>query len=279
MKLLILSCLAVFGLVACGSSAKKKEMPKKEEVVMPAKKEMAEKKPMLKVPMAPKKTHWGYTGAFGPQFWGNLDSKFSMCKDGKSQSPINLVWSKQKMSGSELSLAYKESKLNVLDNGHSIQFNVDAGSFLNHNSNSYQLKQFHFHSTSEHQLSGKSFPLEMHLVHQDATGSLAVLGVLFKEGKENPMFKKLFSKLPTEKMKPMMDPAFIYTASVLVPAKLHHYMYEGSLTTPPCTEGVKWFVLNTPVELSKAQIDQFKALYSKNNRPIQPTNGRAYSNY
>lgn len=277
MKILVLAVLAAFGLSACGSSEKKEEMSKKEQVVMEAKKEAPKPVPAPK-PMV-KKTHWGYTGAFGPQFWGNLDTKFSMCKDGKEQSPINLVWSKPKASGSSIALAYKETKLNIVDNGHTIKFNVDAGSMLSYNGMNYELKEFHFHSESEHQLSGKSFPLEMQLVHTDASGKMAIIGVFFKEGKENPMFKNLFAKVPAEKNKLMSDASFIYTASVLMPAKLHHYAYLGSMTKPPCTEGVSWIVLNTPVEVSKAQIDKFKALYSKNNRPVQPTNGRQYSNY
>ena len=277
---------AILLFAACSGAEKKVEKPVKEEakkaeeqVKKEAKKEMQKQAETVKEEPKPTVIHWSYSGAFGPQFWGNLDESFQLCKMGKRQSPINLVWSKPKKEGSNLSLSYKETKLHVVDTGHAMEFLVDPGSMMKHNGMDYELKSIRYHVPSEHQLSGNRFAAEMQLNHTSSDGRTSVMSVFFKEGKENPMFEKLFEKMPTEKNKPLMDPAFIYTASVLVPNKLHHYNYEGSLTQPPCTEAVNWLVLNTPVELSKAQIARLRSFYSANNRPIQPTNDREYSNY
>jgi carbonic anhydrase len=271
----------LFALVSCSSSEKKKEM-KKEEVVVEKEQVQADipeapKKEVKK--MEPKMPHWSYTGAFGPQFWGNLDEKYALCKSGKNQSPINLVWKKPEVEGSSLALNYKETKLNIANSGNGLEIKLDAGSFLNHNDKMYELKSIDFHNESEHQLSGKSFPVEMHLMHESSDGKKAIISVFFKQGKEHSVFSKILSKLPANKGAEVSEPSFVYTPSVLLPSKLHHYSYMGSLTTPPCTEGVQWLVLNTPVEISPAQIDKIKSVYAGNKRPIQPLNARSYQNY
>lgn len=273
----------LLALVSCSSSEKKDEIKKEEKVVAEA---QGVKKPETPEPAKqemkkeePKTPHWSYSGAFGPQFWGNLDEKYSQCKSGKMQSPINLVWKKPEVEGSSVALNYKESKLHISNSGNGLAIKLDAGSFLNHNDKMYELKSIDFHNESEHQLSGKSFPVEMHLMHESTDGKKAIVAVFFKQGKEHSVFSKILEKLPANKGSEHSEPGFVYTPSVLLPSKLHHYSYMGSLTVPPCSEGVQWLVLNTPVELSSAQIDKIKSVYAGNKRPIQPLNGRSYQNY
>ncbi|MAF91194.1 MAG: carbonate dehydratase [Bdellovibrionaceae bacterium] len=279
LRLLISFCL-ILGLGACGSSEKKEEIVqepmKKEEA---SKKDNAEAKPEMKKEPVEKATHWSYKGAFGPQFWGNLDTKYELCKSGKQQSPIDLVWKRPKKSGSLVEIAYKETALKTMDSGHSIVYPVDPGSMLMHNGKAYDLKMFHFHSPSEHSLSGKNFPLEMQLVHIAQDGQFSIVSVFFKVGAENAMLAKMWANIPAEKKQVKVDNDFLYTPSVLLPNAKTHYNYIGSLTAPPCSENVNWIVMNTPLEASKAQIDAYKALYKDNNRPAQSLGGRDYNNY
>ena len=215
--------------------------------------------------------HWGYDGENGPTHWGET------CATGKAQSPIDLHWSKPK-SNEEIKIDYQSSNFKIIDNGHTLQVNFDPGSKAIIHGKTYALVQMHFHTDSEHSLSGKHFPLELHLVHKDSEGKLAVLGVFIAEGKQNAFIESVFSQFPEVKEKEIIKESKI-NAKDFIPNSLHHYHYEGSLTTPPCTEGVSWNVLNTPITASSAQIEFFKKHYPHNARPVQNQNGRTLENF
>ncbi|MFK8138219.1 MAG: carbonic anhydrase [Bdellovibrionales bacterium] len=285
---LVLSGL-VLSLISCGSSEKKEEKVVED---IKAKKEVSKDEPMKKSPVikavkveiekaAMKKEntkHWGYEGAFGPEYWGNLDENFKTCKEGSLQSPINLIWEKP-VKGSGINTLYTASTLNVTNTGKGLRFKVEPGSKLQHNTMSYDLKAIDFHTPSEHTLSGKSFPLELHFKHKDESGKMMNLAVFYKLGKENTVLKQLLMNSPKEAQKSSLKPDFVYSPSELVPTVITHYTYEGSMTKPPCTEGVKWAVMNTPLEMSKEQYDMLKTLVKKNNRPIQKLNDRDVKNF
>lgn len=226
--------------------------------------------------------HWDYGTERGPSVWGTLDSTYALCASGRAQSPIDLVGVTPATAGPALSSTYRvtpartvhpEHKADLVNTGHSIQVSAPGVDTLTVGDETYVLVQFHFHSPSEHRIAGESFPLEMHLVHQSADGRLAVVGVLIREGARNQAFEPVWSRLPGIKGESAHDSVMV-DVDDLLPADRTMYRYEGSLTTPPCSEGVKWFVLATPVELSAAQIAAFRAVLSGNSRPVQPLNGR-----
>jgi carbonic anhydrase len=222
-------------------------------------------------------THWGYTGHEGPSNWGDLDPKYTMCKVGASQSPINIV------NGVTIDTAdlqpigfeYKTGSANVINNGHSVQVNVKDGSSINIDGIKFDLKQFHFHTPSENQIEGKNFPLEAHFVHASADGKLAVIAVLFENGAENPTLKKIWSKMPHKVGESAALELSADLVSSLLPKKKDYYRFSGSLTTPPCSEGVRWFVMKDYLKISKEQTEEFlHLLHHPNNRPIQAINAR-----
>lgn len=217
--------------------------------------------------------HWSYDGAHGPQHWGSMQADYSTCKLGHQQSPID-IRATTKAQLPALEFAYQASPLKIIDNGHTIQVNYAAGSSVTIDGVRYELLQFHFHKPSEERINGRSYPLVAHLVHKNADGKLAVVAVLFKQGAENPLVKTLWDALPTTKGQ-QQEPAGvnIEIASLLPPAQ-GYYSFAGSLTTPPCSEEVSWFVLKQPVEISAAQLKRFARLYKHNARPVQPLNGR-----
>jgi carbonic anhydrase len=219
--------------------------------------------------------HWGYQGHGGPKEWASLDTGFQTCKLGKLQSPINIETKRvEKASeGKPIGFAYTGGAGEVVNNGHTVQVNLPAAGAITLDGTEYQLLQFHFHTPSEEKIDGKNYPLVAHLVHKNAQGQLAVVGVLFKAGKENAALKPVFAALPaksgeTAKLEAPFD------ASALLPVDRGYYAFMGSLTTPPCSEEVHWQVLKTPVEVSNAQLNAFHKLYAMNARPVQPLNGR-----
>jgi len=216
-----------------------------------------------------KHVHWGYTGETGPEYWGYLKKEFHMCKDGKNQSPINIT-NAYETRLEPLRLHYMGTSKNIVNNGHTIQVNVDNDSYLEIDGRRFFLLQFHFHTPSENHINGRSFPMEAHFVHQDDEGDLAVVAVMFVEGKENRNFQKLVDNLPINSK---ISYAHIDFKSIL-PYRLSYYRFNGSLTTPPCSEGVRWIVLKKPVEVSHEQIEALHKLMHYNNRPIQPLNAR-----
>ena len=217
--------------------------------------------------------HWGYTGHEGPGSWGELSPKYKMCGMGKNQSPINITTSLD-ADLDAINPEYKSASKEILNNGHTIQVNVEGGSTLNVDGITFELKQFHFHTPSENHIDGKSFPLEAHFVHLDKDGNIAVLALMFEEGEENKALSHVWEKMPKgANEKAALKLSDISTA--LLPKNKDYYRFNGSLTTPPCSEGVRWLVLKTPVSISKAQVETFlHTMHHPNNRPIQATNAR-----
>lgn len=216
--------------------------------------------------------HFEYTGEDGPEHWGDLSAAYATCKTGQAQSPIDIGTTTPK-DLPNLVPAYVAGALAAVNNGHTIQVNVPSGSKLNVEGVDYPLLQFHFHHPSEHTVNGVAFPLEMHLVHKAADGSLAVVGVLIKSGAENAPLKPLFSALPATAAG-TLNTADLINPADLLPADKTYFKYAGSLTTPPCSEGVKWHVLKNPVEMSDAQLNAFSGIFSLNARPVQSLNAR-----
>ena len=215
--------------------------------------------------------HWDYVGEMGPDKWGN---EFPTCAKGTKQSPLNIVGPFEK-SKDVLAVSYKEGALKILNNGHTIQVNVEPGSTLKINKDVYNLLQFHFHRPSEEQIDGKPMAMVAHFVHKSAEGKLAVLGVLLNEGKDNDAIKTIWEKAPKSEGPELVVEGVKFNPAVLVPAALTHYSYEGSLTTPPCTEGVNFYILKTTMDIGKKQVAEFQ--YKKKARPVQALNGRKIS--
>lgn len=219
------------------------------------------------------KAHWGYEGNSGPDKWGSMDKKFGMCDSGMRQSPIDIGMAPH-AEFKALAMNYKPAPLRVLNNGHAIQMNYDKSSTMTVDGKRYNLLQFHFHSPSENIKDGQSRAMEMHLVHQANDGSLAVVGVFLKAGNDNAALAKLWSHLPSHAGDENMVKGASFNVSDLLPSKKAYYHFNGSLTTPPCSEGVKWFVMDEEVEVSKKQVNQFLKVVGENARPVQPMNGR-----
>ena len=217
--------------------------------------------------------HWSYEGEEGSFYWGKLNSSYSACSMGQTQSPINIQGAK-KADLPALKFNYQAVPLNIIDNGHTIQVNYAPGSTLAVGEKVYTLKQFHFHHPSEEHVNGKDFPLVAHLVHADAEGHLAVVAVLFEQGSANLLIDTLWKNIPSEKGKPQDISSVSIQVQDLLPTEHDYFTYAGSLTTPPCSEGVAWYVLKVHTTLSPEQVAAFATIYSKNARPIQPTNGR-----
>ena len=220
---------------------------------------------------------WSYTGETGANFWGNLDSEFEACSLGQAQSPINIESSVGSNLGS-LELNYQDTPLKIVKNKRTIRVNYQPGSYLTLDDRKYELLQFHFHQPSEHLILGQAADMEAHFVHKDReTGDLVVLAVLMSEGKINQALDRVWNKIPysdrTEEVSNL-----IINASNLLPEDIYrYYRYQGSLTTPPCSENVTWLVLKQPIEISKLQIDRFLKIVGNNARPVQPLNDRILS--
>jgi carbonic anhydrase len=216
---------------------------------------------------------WDYGGLHGPTHWGDLKPEFAVCKDGHLQSPID-IRSPKKAELPAIEFNYRPSPLHIIDNGHTIMINYDPGSFMRVGGKRYELKQFHFHRPSEEKINGHAFEMTVHLVHADADGNLAVVAVLLKKGDDNALIHELWNDLPKEKGTEEVREKVQIDLSQLLPADRGYYSFPGSLTTPPCTENVAWFVLKQPVAISNAELERFASLYRDDARPTQPLNGR-----
>lgn len=216
--------------------------------------------------------HFEYDGAHGPENWGSLCGEWAACSQGQAQSPVDILNAVHDNSLAPLKFSWGSTTTNIVNNGHTIQFNVDPGSYMTSNGKTYELLQFHYHHTSEHSIDGNYFPLEVHYVHRAADGQLAVIGVMFKEGPSNWLFNTVQQHFP-QPLSVYASPATL-NLKALLPPNLKYYQYSGSLTTPACSENVNWHVLKGWVFASKAQIESFKHLIHENNRPVQPLNGR-----
>ena len=234
------------------------------------------------------KAEWGYAAKNGPQVWGQLSPEYFLCAEGRHQSPIDLV----NPTPAKLPLitdAYNHTRdLNIRNTGHTIEVAYPEGSRIHIDGTAYELLQFHFHAPSEHTVAGQPFDMEMHLVHKSEEGTLAVVGLLIEEGRHNASYDPIWdhlSAVPGETQRVAVsgnlsiDPRMMLSPNGQVTDEAAQpfppaYRYEGSLTTPPCSEEVQWIVLTTPIEMSAAQIAAFKAIIHDNNRPVQPLNGR-----
>lgn len=217
--------------------------------------------------------HWGYAGENGPDQWGKLKPEFSVCSTGKSQSPVNLTGF-IKASLKPINIAYQTGGNEVINNGHTIQVAFSSGSKITVDDREFELKQYHFHAPSENLINGKSYPMEVHLVHLDKDSNIAVIGIMFEEGAENKTLTEIWPHMPQNGGDKFKLPTSV-SAKNLLPAKQDYYRFEGSLTTPPCSEGVRWLVMAHPITASKSQIEQFtKIMHHPNNRPVQPLNAR-----
>lgn len=216
---------------------------------------------------------WSYQGDTGPEHWGELTHDFFRCKQGVQQSPINIVTQNvERARGALIKPAYHTSMGQAVNNGHSIQVNLaDAGGVAGPDGR-YKLLQFHFHTPSEETLNGRSFPMDVHLVHQNEAGQLKVLTLLVKEGRPNAALQTIFSRLPNNPEQSYLIAGF--DVARLLPASLAHFAFQGSLTTPPCSEDVAWRVLQTPIEMSAQQIQAFRQQFGMNARPVQNLNDR-----
>lgn len=220
-----------------------------------------------------KGAQWGYEGSTGPAHWGDLSKEFRLCKEGKSQSPVNIV-NPVKERLPKIEFHYKSTPLSIINNGHTIKVNYTQGSYIIYNGRRYDLLQFHFHRPSENTVNGKHFDMEAHLVHKGDGGELLVVAIFLKEGKRHPLIQRLWQYIPEEIGHKKHYRDVRIDISSLLPNEKGYYFFSGSLTTPPCTEGVKWIVLKRPVEVSKDQVERFEGFYRMNARPVQPLNGR-----
>ncbi len=240
--------------------------------------------------------HWGYTGSSGPDAWHSLSKEYLLCGSGKRQSPVNIS-NETPADLYPMQYNYQPIPLLVLNNGHTLQANYNTlegeetvtiggkaypvqrkpqyNSTLMLGDVSYQLLQFHFHAPSEHARDGQRYAMEVHLVHKSADGNLAVVGVLFERGKENPALRKLLDNVSTNINEVKLAQGVTINAIELLPDDRRVFHYYGSLTTPPCSENVNWFVMTTPMKVSDTQVKQFENLIGENARPLQPMHWRS----
>ena len=213
--------------------------------------------------------HWGYDKENGPDTWGKY---YHECGYGKNQSPINLErFIDAKLPN--LKIVYSGNAKDVVNNGHTIKVDTIGKNVITIDGKDFILVQFHFHTPSENRIEGKSFPMEAHFVHKSKDREYLVVALMFKEGQKNRALEKILNDLEPQKghakiLKEMFNPGELF------PKKLDYYRYNGSFTTPPCTEGVRWIVIKRPVEASKAQIEAFHKVMGSNNRPTQPLHAR-----
>jgi len=217
-------------------------------------------------------THWSYEGDSGPANWSKINVDWAKCGNGSRQSPID-IRDGMKVELEQISFDYHPSSFNVVDNGHTVQVGVSGGNYITVQNRMFELQQFHFHRPSEERINGKAFEMVVHLVHRDAEGRLAVLALLLERGAPQATIQTVWNNLPLEKLE-TMQPTILLDPAEMLPVRRDYYTYMGSMTEPPCSEGVLWLVMKQPVQASPAQMALFSRLYPLNARPVQPTNGR-----
>lgn len=217
---------------------------------------------------------WEYKGEKGFEHWAELSPEFQACQQGTEQSPIDLQQATQ-TDPTTLKFNYSSSPLKVVHNGHTIQVNCAPENTLVLDGKTFNLLQFHFHHPSEHWLTGQPFPMELHLVHRSETGELAVLGIFLQQGQANSALQPIWEAMPTQAGPEKVVPGVRVDLAKLLPSDRKFERYRGSLTTPPCSEGVTWLVMEQPLEVSAAQIQQFTQVIGLNARPVQALNRRS----
>lgn len=216
--------------------------------------------------------HWSYEGAAGPEHWGTLSPEFETCGFGHQQTPIDLATAVEGDAGA-LGFSYRPLPLRLVNNGHTIQVNADRGCAITIGETGYDLVQMHFHHPSEHVIDGRAFDMEAHLVHRSAAGGLAVVGIFIETGAHNAVLDDIFAAMPSAEG-PEVAVAGTFDPESLLPARRAAFRYQGSLTTPPCSEGLTWTVFREPITASPEQIATFAAIFPNNARPVQPRNDR-----
>lgn len=229
------------------------------------------KKAVKKAPEPPP-PHWEYEGPHGPEAWGDLEPANKLCKVGLRQSPID-IRDGMKVDLEPIGFHYSPALFKFVNNGHTLQASME-GNRISLTGKTYEFLQIHFHHPAEEKINGRGFPMVAHLVHKSAEGDLAVVAVLLEEGRANHTVQTMWNYIPLERQKPVSPPDVMVDLNGLIPENKTYYTYYGSLTTPPCTEGVLWLVLKTPITLSAEQIAHFRRLYPHNARPIQATGDR-----
>lgn len=229
--------------------------------------------PMTAVHPPEAAVHWGYAGAGAPKLWGSLKPEYRVCGEGKNQSPIDIK-NVIEADLAPITFHYATTGTTVLNNGHTIKVDMAPGSFIEVDGKAYNLLQFHFHTPSENTIGGVSYPMEVHLVHSDAAGNLAVVGVMIETGGWNPVLDKVWKQMP-QKQGEKTTLTSTFDATALLPGTRDDYRFNGSLTTPPCSEGVRWMLMKKPIVASQGQIDLFTQIMGgPTNRPVQPINAR-----
>ncbi len=216
--------------------------------------------------------HWDYASSGGPEAWGRMNLEFAKCANGTRQSPID-IRDGIKVELDPVQFDYRPSAFRVVDNGHTVQVNVAAGNVIEVTGRRFELVQFHFHRPSEERIDGKLFDMVVHLVHKDTEGRLAVVAVLLERGSAQGFVQSVWNNLPLEKGEEVAARGAL-NLNDLLPAERSYFTYMGSLTTPPCSEGVLWMVMKKPLPISAEQIGIFTRLYPMNARPIQAVSGR-----
>jgi len=220
-------------------------------------------------------SRWSYSGATGPAKWAKLEKSFASCAAGKTQSPIDIPDAEARKGDlPPLLFDYRPVPLRIVDDGHTIQVNYAPGSTVSVEGKRYELIEFHFHKPSEHKISGKAHDMEVQLFHKGKDGKLAVIAIMLDEGKESALIKTLWANLPQTRDKEKVLDAVKINALELLPRDKAYYTFAGSLTTPPCSEDVKWFVLKTPTQISADEAARFARSYPMNARPVQELNAR-----
>jgi carbonic anhydrase len=217
--------------------------------------------------------HWEYSGEFGPAHWGSMRAEYMLCDRGHRQSPIDIV-STRRESLPPLQFDYRREPLRVVNDGHTVRVRFGAGSRLLIGGKPHRLQQFHFHVPGGDRVHGEEFPMAMHFLHKGADGRLVSLVVLFRLGAENRALGALLPKLPLRGVPEQRLPDTLVDPAALVPVSHGYYVYDGSLTAPPCTEGVRWIVMKQALELSAAQLERLGRLFPNNARPAQPLHER-----
>lgn len=218
---------------------------------------------------------WSYQGETGPERWERLSRDYAVCGQGETQSPIDLTGKSPAGSpAGDIRFNYRLTPVHILNNGHTVQVNYTAGSTMTVEGKTFEVSQFHFHAPSEHAINGRLADMEMHIVHKNDAGELAVAGVLMNIGKENLALREVWQNLPTAVAAEKVNERDLVNVRDFLPSDAKYFRYMGSLTTPPCTEGVNWFVMAEPMEVSAEQVAKFTRVFGANNRPLQAVNNR-----
>jgi carbonic anhydrase len=216
---------------------------------------------------------WSYHGSDGPEFWGALSADYEMCDVGRMQSPVDLKGA-VKAGLENIRFKYKKGPVRIQNTGHSLQVNVEDGSYMWVANTRYGLVNYNFHSPAEHPIDGFIYPMEMHFVHRTASGQVAVVAVFFEVGKPNKHLELIFGNMPREQIEVEIDGAKFNPSKLKPTHSRDYYRYKGSLTTPPCTEGVTWVVMQDTQQASETQMDLLRLMFGGNSRPLQQLNNR-----